>query len=59
MGEIICAELLKYGPAKVSCTFCGKSRNQVEHLISGPGVNICSDCVDLCRAIIEEGNTTS
>ena len=27
------------------CSFCGKRENQVERLIAGPGVCICSDCV--------------
>ncbi|WP_399063331.1 ClpX C4-type zinc finger protein [Streptomyces sp. BB1-1-1] len=55
-GGIICTKVLKYGPARFCCSFCGKTRNQVGHLITGPGVNICSDCVDLCQAIIEEEN---
>ncbi len=37
------------------CTFCGKQQNQVERLIAGPGVFICSECVDLCQQIIQEG----
>ena len=30
------------------CNFCGRSQNQVEQLIIGPGVNICKDCIDMC-----------
>src|SRR5258707_14666924 len=38
------------------CSFCGKSREQVERLISGPGgVYICNECVALCQEIIQEG----
>jgi ATP-dependent Clp protease ATP-binding subunit ClpX len=37
-----------------SCSFCGKSRTEVQRLISGPGVLICSECVDLCSDIIAE-----
>lgn len=29
------------------CNFCGKSRSEVEHMILGPGVNICNECVKL------------
>lgn len=30
------------------CSFCGRSQNQVDQLIIGPGVNICRDCIDMC-----------
>ena len=37
------------------CTFCGKSRGQVESLIAGPpGINICNECVELCNTILLE-----
>lgn len=36
------------------CSFCGKSQEQVEKLIAGPGVCICNECIDLCSGIIEE-----
>ncbi len=36
------------------CSFCGKSQEQVQKLIAGPGVFICDECVDLCKSIIEE-----
>lgn len=38
----------------IKCSFCGKSQNQVEKIIAGPGVFICSECIDLCVEIIEE-----
>src|SRR3954464_14318722 len=41
------ADLLK-------CSFCGKSKKQVQQLIAGPGVYICDECVELCNEIIEE-----
>jgi ATP-dependent Clp protease ATP-binding subunit ClpX len=41
------------------CSFCGKSQDQVQRLIAGPGgVYICDECIDLCREIIEEEQTT-
>src|SRR6266702_6887966 len=37
------------------CSFCGKSQDQVQRLIAGPGgVYICDECIDLCREIIDE-----
>lgn len=45
----------RLGDAKVRCSFCGKSEDQVRKLIAGPnGVFICDDCVDICSEIIEE-----
>ena len=39
------------------CNFCGRSQNQVEQLIIGPGVNICKDCIDMCyNALYKEGD---
>jgi len=35
------------------CSFCGKSQNEVERLIAGPGVQICDQCVDLCNSLIQ------
>src|SRR5258708_26583819 len=41
------------------CCFCGKSQDQVQRLIAGPGgVYICDECIDLCREIIEEEQAT-
>jgi ATP-dependent Clp protease ATP-binding subunit ClpX len=38
------------------CAFCGKEDRQAGRLIAGPnGVNICGDCVDICRSLLEEG----
>ena len=36
------------------CSFCGKTRDDVERLIAGPGVFICNECVDLCAQVISE-----
>lgn len=37
------------------CSFCGKTQDMVYKMISGPGVCICDECVDLCMNIIYEG----
>ncbi len=38
---------------KVRCSFCGKTQDQVVRMISGPGVYICDNCVELCMDIVE------
>ncbi len=38
------------------CSFCGKSEHQVRSMISGPGVYICNECVELAQSIISEEN---
>lgn len=38
------------------CSFCGKSERQVKSMISGPGVYICNECVELAQTIISEEN---
>lgn len=35
------------------CSFCGKSQNEVERLIAGPGIQICDQCVELCNSLIQ------
>ena len=34
------------------CSFCGKTQDMVYKMITGPGVCICDECVDLCMNII-------
>ncbi len=38
----------------IRCSFCGKRETQVERLIAGPGVFICSDCVHACSELLQE-----
>ena len=38
----------------LTCSFCGKTQDQVRKLIAGPDVYICDDCVQICRDIIDE-----
>lgn len=35
------------------CSFCGKPQDRVARLIAGPGVCICNECVEICRAVLE------
>lgn len=39
----------------ISCSFCGKTDQQVARLIAGPDVFICNECVALCEEILEDG----
>ncbi len=36
------------------CSFCGKSQAEVKHLVAGPGVFICNECIELCNHIMED-----
>lgn len=48
-----------YKDESVRCSFCGKSSDQVDSLISGPdGVYICNECIGLCSTIVEERTRT-
>ena len=38
----------------LKCSFCQKSQRQVRKLITGSGVYICNECVDLCNDILAE-----
>jgi ATP-dependent Clp protease ATP-binding subunit ClpX len=39
---------------QIRCSFCGKSAEQVEKIITGPGVHICNECVSMCDNILAE-----
>jgi ATP-dependent Clp protease ATP-binding subunit ClpX len=58
------------GPAKLGaqrelrCSFCGKPRSAVRHIVGGPGegpkqVFICDECVALCAEIMAEEESES
>ena len=38
----------------IRCSFCGKRETQVERLIAGPGVYICSECVQACGELLQD-----
>lgn len=42
----------------LTCSFCGKSQNDVRKLIAGPGVYICNECIDICNEIINDDERT-
>ena len=38
----------------IRCSFCGKRENQTQRLIAGPGVYICSECVQACSELLRD-----
>ncbi len=39
--------------ASCKCSFCGSTGRECGRLVAGPGVFICSECVQLCSEILE------
>ena len=35
------------------CSFCGKGKNEVKAMLTGPSVYICNECVLKCQKILE------
>lgn len=45
--------MAEYNPVLVQrCSFCNRSEDQVNKLISGPDVYICDKCVELCKRLL-------
>lgn len=44
--------------APITCSFCGRSEDDVEKVISGPNVYICDNCVRLCMSLLEKKGAT-
>ena len=43
-------------PGGLSCSFCHKPQREVDKIIAGPNVYICSECIKLCMDIIRENS---
>jgi ATP-dependent Clp protease ATP-binding subunit ClpX len=43
-----------HNPGGLTCSFCHKSQREVDKIIAGPNVYICSECIRLCLDIIRE-----
>ena len=41
-------------PPGLACSFCHKPQREVDKIIAGPNVYICSECIKLCLDIIRE-----
>jgi len=39
--------------SETRCSFCGRTKNEVAHLVASGGAYICSDCVKMCAQIVE------
>ena len=46
--------MAKNNEQPIRCSFCGKRENQAARLIAGPGVYICSDCVEACADLLRQ-----
>lgn len=44
----------KYDNKPMRCSFCGKTQEQVARMISGAGVCICNECVELCQHVLDD-----
>ncbi|MGE4169477.1 MAG: ATP-dependent Clp protease ATP-binding subunit ClpX [Candidatus Margulisiibacteriota bacterium] len=42
------------GNPELVCSFCKKPQSILAHLVVGPGVNICDECVRICGSVIQE-----
>lgn len=42
--------------SKLSCSFCGKHRDQVESLIAGETAYICDECINLSLKVLKDTN---
>lgn len=40
--------------SQIRCSFCGKAAEQVSKVVTGPGVHICNECVDMCNTILTQ-----
>ena len=41
----------------LSCVFCQRDSDDVEHLLAGPGVAICDECLSDLSATLAEQNS--
>jgi hypothetical protein len=41
------------GDGSITCTWCGKGRDQVKKILSGKAAHLCNECVALCADILE------
>ena len=42
-----------YKKMPMICSFCGKNEHEAVHMVAGPTVFICDECVRLCQDIID------
>ncbi|MGE8355856.1 MAG: ATP-dependent Clp protease ATP-binding subunit ClpX [Microvirgula sp.] len=44
----------KQDSQQLACSFCGRKKQEVKHLIAGPQVFICDECIRDCEGIIAD-----
>jgi hypothetical protein len=44
----------RISPSDLRCSFCNKSKDEVDRLVAGPGVFICDGCIRLAEQVIAE-----
>lgn len=42
----------------ISCSFCGKTQDEVTRLVEGPGVYICDGCISYCNSLLFEDESS-
>ena len=42
---------------QICCSFCGRTQDEVERLVEGPGVYICDNCIEFCNSLLEDEET--
>lgn len=42
----------KNNDMEIRCSFCGKSQDEVNRLVEGPGVYICDNCIEFCSSLL-------
>jgi ATP-dependent protease Clp ATPase subunit len=51
MGNVVTA---KNPTEELRCSFCKKGLQEVRKLVTGPGVNICDECISVCVDITSD-----
>ena len=46
-------------PSRAPCSFCGKAGHEVDHLVAGPTIYICNECIDVSAEITSRLATDS
>ena len=41
----------------IKCSFCGRTKEQVDGMVAGPGLYICNLCVDMCAEVLGNSST--
>ena len=48
--------MMKNTQEQSTCSFCGKGKEQITHLILGAGVSICDNCIEICKQGVSDPN---